>query len=297
MQIINTCKPETYVQFIYISLDTTEGKECVGHWIWECSFFIQDIKKVKQKHGLTVKILLNTKKTYKLNILSDFGFNESDIVYSNTMSTHNTGGDNWNLNYVIPEEEYILLIPSFFYLWKTTINSEIFFNKVAEFRKYYIDNLPEISKTTPITYISRSQKENYSRNNREFINFKDFRNLMCEKNVNILDTDTLSSLTPQFHTVLSSKVIIVEAGSAFTINCAFIASNSHIILINDIHGYYNSSNYEWFIVLRILLESRNNTVEIFSTGDKTNNNTPFSVDLNRMSEKIDIIRSLYNLDN
>jgi hypothetical protein len=295
MQIIDTTNLDRDVEFMYLSLDTAEGKDCVGHWIWECSFFINDIKKYSEEYNLPIKILLSNKKAYKLNILSDFGFNESDIVYSNKMTNHST---DLNLNYVIPEEEeYVLIVPSFFYLWKTSRNSEIFFNKVAEFRKYYIDNLPAITKTIDITYISRSQKENYSGNNRKFINFKDFRSLMNEKNVNILDIDTLSSLKPQFHTVLSSKVIIVEAGSAFTINCAFIASNSHIIIINDIHHYNNPNNTEWLHMLLKLVESRNNTVEIFSRGDKTNNNTPFSVDLNRMSEKIDILRSLDNLDN
>jgi len=289
MQIINTYKLETDVEFMYISLDTTEGKDCVGHWIWECSFFINDIKKYSEEYDLPIKILLSNKKNYKLNILSDFGFNESDIVYSNKMTTHET---QLSMNYVIPEEEeYVLIIPPCFYLWKIDRNTTLFFNKVNDFRKYYIDKLPDISKTIPITYISRSQKENYSSSKREFINFKDFRNLMSEKNVNILDTDKLVSLTPQFYTVLKSKVIIVEAGSAFTINCGFIASNSHIIVMNDIHHYNNPNNFEWLHMLLKLVEERNNTVEIFSTG---NDNQSFTVDLNKMSQKIDTLISSYN---
>jgi hypothetical protein len=284
MQIINTYKVQTGVKFIYVSLDTREGKDCVGHWIWECSFFINDIKKLKEESGVSIKILLNGKKSYKINILSDFGFSESDIVYSNNMSSNTTDGDTWNLNYVIPEEEeYVMVVPSFFYLWKTTIHNDLFFNKLTDFRKHYIDTLPEITKTIPITYISRSQKENYSRNTRKFINFEEFSSLMCEKNVHILDTDKLSSLKPQFHTVLKSKVIIVEMGSAFMINCVFIASNSHIIVINDIH-HYNTPIHDWFKIYIKLVEERNNTVEIFSTG---NGNESFSVDLNKMAQKID----------
>jgi hypothetical protein len=109
--------------------------------------------------------------------------------------------------------------------------------------------------------------------------------MLDKKGVNILNIDTLSSLTPQFQAILSAKTIIVEMGSAFTINAAFIASNSHIIVINDSFDY-NRCSYPFFQIFKNLMSLRNNTIEIFS---HTKFGESFTIDLTKFETYIDNI--------
>ena len=189
-RIIDNCKSKDRPSFIYISLDTIEGSSSVGHWIWECSLFLPYIKDLVKT---PFKILLKEKKNYKLNILSDFGFYDDDIVYSNKMASD---GQTNQEQYVIPsEEEYIMYVPKFFYLWNTVLENNVFLDAFNRFRDYYA--LPDIVKTTPISYIARSRKENYLTNYRHFVNVDEFIEMINMKNVNIIDVDNFSSLKPQ----------------------------------------------------------------------------------------------------
>ena len=54
--------------FIYVSLDSLEGANCAGHWIWECSVLLPHIKELKNHINKPLKILLNGQKKYKTNI-------------------------------------------------------------------------------------------------------------------------------------------------------------------------------------------------------------------------------------
>jgi hypothetical protein len=286
MERIRTMNTTTNANVIYVSLDTTEGKGCVGHWIWECALFLPYIKDIQNKTSTPLKILLNGKKRYKTNMLSDFGFCEDDIVYSTKMAKD---GNTMQEYYVIPEEdEYMLYTPKFFYLWTVFVHTTDFFEAFERFRNFYLSKLEPITKTTPIVYLSRSRLENYIPGGiHPFVNFNDFYNMIEKRGIDILNIDTLSSFVPQFQKVLDSKTIIVEMGSAFTINAAFIASNSHIIVINDTYGY-NTCKYSFFHVLRKLVSLRNNTIEIFSTSP---GGGPFNIDIPKFEKFIDKIRS------
>lgn len=271
----------TYPLHVYVSLDTTESS-CVGHWIWECALFLPYIKHLQKTLSYTVKILLRELKQFKKNILSDFDFDDTDIVYSSKMISDHRGSGTWQEHYIIPEEsEYIVYLPKFFYLWQTNIHKSLFFDCLDRFREYYIQKIPDTSKSIPITYVARSRKENYNKNYREFINKDEIRKMLDENKVNILDIDDLTSLTPQFSSILKSKTIIVEMGSAFQINAAFLASGSRIIVINDLWDYDNSDT-PFFQIMRKLMIERNNTVEIFSTGGIK----PFTVDKESLEKRV-----------
>ena len=288
MDIVNTFKNKEEISYGYVSLDTIEGSSCVGHWILECSFFLPYIKELQKTVPYKLKILLNGSKMYKTNILSDFDFHEADIVYTTKMLNDLRGNCTWQEKYVIPEDsEYILHIPKFFYLWQTTIHTSLFFECITKFREYYIEKLPNITKSIPITYVARSKKENYKPSTREFINKEEIRNMLSEKGVNILDTDGLTSFIPQFHDIIKSNTIILEMGSAFLINAVFIASNSHIIMIND-NWDYNADNNTHIELLRKIMKERNNTVEIFSKGEGTK---AFNVDKDLLEKRVSDILS------
>jgi hypothetical protein len=282
MDIINSFKTED-IPHAYVSLDDAEGATCVGHWIMETSFFLPDIKELQKTLPYKLKILLNQPKKYKTNILSDFGFHDEDIVYSSKMISDKRGTGAWQENHVIPEEsEYMMYLPKFLYVGNTSIHTLLFFECITKFRNYYISKLPTITKTIPITYVARSLKEFYKPNHRGFTNKKEIRNMLERKGVNILDTDSLTSLLPQFEVILKSKTLIVEMGSAFTINAALISSGSQIIVINETFNYHNS---EWhhMVLLRKLIAERDNTVEIFSKGQ---NWTPFTVDEVKLEKRV-----------
>lgn len=287
MELIRTINTTTETPFIYVSMDTAEGTGCVGHWIWECALFLPYIKDIQKKITIPLKILLNEKRRYKTNILSDFGFYEDDIIYSTRMKKD---GNTWREYYVIPvENEYMMYAPKFFYYWKTSINTAEFFNALERFREFYISKLQPITKTTSIIYVARSRLENYATNKREFINFDDFCAMLVKRCVDILNVDTLSSLTPQFQAILNAKTIIVEMGSAFQINAAFIASNSHIIIINDIcEPNYHVCSWSFIQIYKKLMSLRNNTFEIFS---RTKLGKSFHIDLTDFNLCIDKLYS------
>lgn len=276
--IINTKVNIHDINFINFSLDTIEGSNCVGHWIWECGLFLPLIKDLQINSTIPIKILLHNSKRYKINILKDFGFGESDIIYSSNITNN---GKTWQENYVMPmETSYIMYVPKFFYLWHeySNIRNDYFLNTIELFRNFYIPTGYKEKKTIPILYLIRSKKENYT--NKTFLNIDKFSQMLEKNNVDILNIDNLNSLKPQFNIILKSKVIIMEMGSVFAINASLIATNSHIIILNDHYDYYNS-NLCFIELYRYLMKKRNNTVEIYDTCRDINN-----IDINRFENFI-----------
>ena len=266
--------------FVYISLDTAEG-ECVGHWMWECALFLPYIKNIK----IPFKILLHTQKEFKTNILTDFGIH--DVIYSTNMNKDPRGGQTWQEQYVLPQDsEYILYVPTFFYLWNTTVSTTLFFESLTLFRNHYLDIIPDHTKNISVSYVKRSKRENYTINMREFVNQDEFETTLQYHDVHMIDIDHMTSLTPQFQDIIKSNTIIVEMGSAFTINAAFLASNSHIVIINDTFNY-NTCDCPFFHIFRKLMKERNNSVEIFSYGSHRES---FHIDINAFTH---ILKRIY----
>ena len=279
----NTLQTVTDVSFVYVSLDTIEGSDCVGHWIWECSLFLPYIKELQRELSVPIKILLKNEKRYKRIILSDFGFQESDIVYSTKLVQDN--GNRWQDKYVSPiESEYICYVPEFFYLWNVEVNTTPFFEALTKFRDHFMKTIQPVEKTIPLLYIGRSRKENYNPQRRIFTNLDTFWNMLEQNNVTILNVDKLQSFQTQFTMVMRSKVIIMEMGSAFTINGGFLATDSHIIIMND-HWNYHESNTPFFQIFRKLQTERNNTIEIFSS-NIGNFDGSFEIDIPHMEKRV-----------
>ena len=273
------------ISILYISLDVTEGG-CVGHWIWECALFLPHIKNIQNELLKPIKIILYDRKQYKINILSDFGFNESDIEYSTHLIKD---GIDLPENFVsIIDTNHVIYAPKFFYLWNVLLDNTYFYSALNSFRKYYIDKLDNTIKTIDITYVARSKKENYFASPRTFNNNYDFQTMLEENNVNILNVDSLYSFQPQVEIILKSNIIIVEMGSAFTVNAFFIAENSHIIIINDFYNYHDTSA-SFFKIFRKIIQERNNTVEIFSYGKVRES---FNVDIDAFKNRINIRKAL-----
>ena len=280
INLVNNFKSDTPPPFSYVSLDTTEGSDCVGHWLWECAIFLPYIKDISKNTTTPLKILFRNRKEYKVKILADFGFYESDIVYSPIMVSFGHGGQ-FQTRVHPSEEEYSVYVPQFVHV-SNQLDNTVFSTAFNRFRKYYIDSLPNISKTIPISYMARSNKENYHQNPRRFENMDAFCNLLHKYNVNIIRVDNLDSFKAQFEIILRTKVLIVEMGSAFMINAATIATDSHIIAINDFYADGNDSHY---ILQKNLVKERNNIHDIFSKGSGHIHN-PFSVNLEAFEQRL-----------
>jgi capsular polysaccharide biosynthesis protein len=265
-------------------MDTSEGG-CIGHWVWEAAIFLPYIKDIQKKETKPLKILLNNKRVYKTNILSDFGFYEADIIYSTNMVQD---GNTWQEKYVTPTDtSYMMYVPKFFYLWNTFPSTHTFFEALHRFREFYISSIPPTTKTIPILYVARSYKENYSLNARAFVNMEEFRTMLVKNNVKIMEVDEFTSLTPQFQEILSANVIITEMGSAFIINGCFMASNSRIIVLNDMFNYH-TCDYGFFQVKKTIMPDRKNIVDIFSL---STDRSAFSVDIPKFEA---VVKSLQN---
>lgn len=272
---------ETESDHIYVCLDTAEGTDCFGHWMYECALFLPYLKIVSEEFKKPLRIILHSNKRYKRVVLSDFGFKEDSIVFSNRLTTT---GHYWQMNHVIPIESCSYIVPKFLYTWPVTTNTLPFFEHVNKFIEYY--DSPVI-KTIPYLFLKRSEKENYAKNSRKFLNLHETVSCLRDNNVQILDVDTLDSLRPQIQLVRSAKVLIMEMGSAFTINAGWFAKDCHVIILNDFFNA-NTCQYTFMDVIRKQMKSNNVTFEILT--HQPVYNADFSIPLERLLQRIQMER-------
>lgn len=208
-------------------LDTKEGSDCFGHWMYECAIFLPYVNALKELYP-SLMITLVCKRRYKINILSDFGITESMLIYNDKIG--NTDADVQNSGHVLPlGTNYIAFVPHFDF---RNCRTPLFMEHMTKFREFYRIPLEKIDKSIPILYLIRSQKENYnSPNKRKFINMNEMVSMFNKHSVHILNIDTLNSLHDQIKIVLEAKIIILEFGSP-AINATWFACNSHVIFLN-----------------------------------------------------------------
>jgi len=272
---------------IYFIADTHLGRNIFGHWMWEVALFLPFYKYYKVAFP-NLKLLLYSSRNFKKNTLKDFNIGEDDIIYSKCFPYNEEQG------HVFPDEpfnSYKMIVPKFTFLPSTGIEHPFFLKLLKIFRFHYkIPENPE--KKINITYFIRSRKENWCSdfNNldnleayRKFINFDKFLELIKKYNIYICDIDNLSSIKEQVEIVYSSKNIIIEFGSAHTINGCFFAKNSNFLILNDIG--LGSVHTE---LLNKCYENNNLTTEIFqSTDDWTRINIDLVAFENRLKEIMD----------
>jgi hypothetical protein len=247
-------------EFAHVCLDTAEGSDCFGHWMYECALFLPYLVNVSKEIGKPLKIVLNSERRYKKVVLHDFGFSEENIIYSERMTTH---GHYWQMNHVLPNDDTSMcIIPKFLYTWPVTPETDVFFEHVSKFVNSY--NISNVEKNIPYLFLKRSQKENYARNSRAFLNIEEVSSMLSECGVKTLQVDNLDSLGPQIQTVRSAKVIILEMGSAFTINAGWFAKDSHVIILNDYFNAY-TCDHPFMKVLRKQMAEHGVTFEIFTS--------------------------------
>ena len=193
---------------IYLVLDSLEGKECVGHWLWECSIYVQFFKELQTIYP-SIKILMNGYKRYKEQFCELLGVDKKYLEYTYLLYLH--------LKNTVLHNSYRKLF--------TEMNSMFPFT-------------PIIEKTVPIIYMRRSldTNENYKNgtNRRKFNNLDTVIKFIQNKEIPIYDVKDFSNLKEQIEVVEKAKVIIVEHGSAWYINGILFSRGTHIIILNKL---------------------------------------------------------------
>jgi len=231
---------------IYLVLDTHEGKNCVGHWLWECVIYTIFFNKLKTIYP-NIKILFNGYKKYKEHFCNTAGISSNDMCYTSIVTTFHPTFHNSNfINelYTPLEKEYTIIVPEYKYLGFLSSYGKYYPNSKfnLEFRslfKLYKDTLPlipNIKKDIDCIYMIRSSDtgENYSRNRRNFINMDEVTELMNKKNIPIYDVKNFNSIEEQIKVVERAKTIVVEHGSGWFINGIMFSKNTHLIVLQKI---------------------------------------------------------------
>jgi hypothetical protein len=276
---------------VYLLLDTYEGKDCIGHWLWECANYLLYFKSLKLIYP-KLKILFAYRKKYKEIFYRHFNISDDDISYNGTINKlpdYRVGNMRYNGCFgelVIPNDSnFILIIPRFTFPW------HLAYNKDEEYRMIFRNfknalNIPNnIKKNVDFIYLIRSidvNNENFKSGTylRNFHNLDDVINLMNKKGIKIIDVTKLSTLQEQIDIIQSARNIIVEHGSAWFINGLILSSNSHIITLNK--NPIKAINLELN-----LLKEQNNTFEFLESTNKDYNN--IIIDISYLEKRIDFL--------
>ena len=228
---------------IYLVLDSLEGKECVGHWLWECSIYVQFFKELQTIYP-SIKILMNGYKRYKEQFCELLGVDKKYLEYTSIIDGYlptYQGITSYQELYYPCKDNYTIIVPEYTYLLYLHLKNTVLHNS---YRKLFTEMnsmfpfTPNIEKTVPIIYMRRSldTSENYKNgtNRRKFNNLDTVIKFIQNKEIPIYDVKDFSNLKEQIEVVEKAKVIIVEHGSAWYINGILFSRGTHIIILNKL---------------------------------------------------------------
>ena len=274
---------------VYLLLDTYEGKDCVGHWLWECANYLLYFKSLKLIYP-KLKILFAYRKKYKEIFYRHFDISDDDISYNGIitdlpnyifgiMKYHCFG------ELVIPNDSnFIIIIPRFTYPFYLMHYADEEYRVLFRNFKNALKIPNNIQKKVDFIYLIRSRginSENYKTgsNVRKFHNLDNVINLMNKKGIEIVDVSNLSTLQEQIDIIQNTRNIIVEHGSAWFINGLILSSNIHIIVLNKVSiGIFNFELE--------LLKEQNNTCEFIKSIKDCNN---IIIDIPYLEKRIDFL--------
>jgi hypothetical protein len=272
---------------VYLLLDTYEGKDCVGHWLWECANYLLYFKSLKLIYP-KLKILFAYRKKYKEIFYKHFDISDNDISYNGTIKdfpNYRFGIMKYHCfgELVIPNDSnFIIIIPRFTYPFYLMHYADEEYRVLFRNFKNGLKIPNNIQKKVDFIYLIRSRginSENYKTgtNVRKFYNLDDVINLMNKKGIEIVDVSNLSTLQEQINIIQSARNIIVEHGSSWFINGLILSSNIHIIVLNKKQiGVFNFEIE--------LLKEQNNTCEFIESTKDCNN---IIIDISYLEKRID----------
>ena len=224
---------------IYLVLDSLEGRECVGHWLWECSIYVPFFKRLQMIYP-TLKLLMNGYKRYKEQFCEILGVDKSYIEYESDIDVYRptVAGRDISAELYYPLcKEYTVIVPRYTYLLLLSICEDSEFRDLFRKMKELFPLTPAITKSVSCIYMIRSNtSDTYARGSgiRDFLNLNDVVNTVKSYSIPIYDVKDFTSLREQISVVERAKVIIVEHGSAWFINAILFARGAHIIVLNKL---------------------------------------------------------------
>lgn len=228
----------------YFILDTSTA---FAHWIYESFIFISELIELNKTNN-NIKILTKNNKKYVKSFLKFFNIN-NEIV--NTIDNYN------NITYA----------PLFMSLNFTHKDPKIdnYFNYHLDYYINYItNNIINISSINKCVFLPRNDHENFV-HNEKFNNIDKIKEIIINNGGIVLDTYHLNNIKYQFSILNNSDTIIVEYGSSFLVNCAFL-KNKKIYVINNNNCYHiqmiTNPYINYFVQKNIL---NNNYIELFNT--------------------------------
>ena len=227
----------------YFILDTSTA---FAHWIYESFIFISELIELNKTNN-NIKILTKNNKKYVKSFLKFFNIN-NEIV--NTIDNYN------NIT-------YSPLFMSLNFTHKNPKNDNYFNYHLDYYIDYIKNNIINIPSINKCVFLPRNDLENFVEIK---INNKDkIKEIIINNGGIVLDTYHLNNIKYQFSILNNSDTIIVEYGSSFLVNCAFL-KNKKIYVINNNNSYHiqmiTNPYINYFVQKNIL---NNNYIELFNT--------------------------------
>lgn len=228
----------------YYILDTNET--AFAHWIYDSCIFINELIELN-KNNSNIKILTKNNKKYVKSFLKFFNINNEVVNII----------DNYN------NITYSPLIISLNFNHKNPETDNYFNYHLDYYINYITNNIINISPTNKCIFLPRNDFENkveYKINNIDII-----KNIIINNGGVVLDTYHLNNIKYQFSIINNSDIIIIDYGSSFMVNCAFLKNKKIYILKNyiNIEAQMHGNLYFRYIIQTKILN--NNYVELIST--------------------------------
>lgn len=214
---VDTFVPDIESDTTYLIIDLAFN-EAFMHWVFESAIYLQ-LYKLLKKRIPGIKLLLKTKRVYKMLFCDFFDINDSDIVYEIDLSKSNTC--------IFPSPISALNDKSLSDEYKEQLT--FFWNYFSKYRSH------SSYKKIKTLIMPRQSKENFWGNPRTY-SFNALINFFNKKDTSeyhILNTDNITSLKEQLEYVSNSDNIILSDGSALYVNSMF-AYNSYIMIVDTI---------------------------------------------------------------
>lgn len=195
----------------------TEYDEAFAHWIFESAIHLFSFQEMRKTYP-SAKLLMKSKKKYKELILRQFQLSYDDVLFE------------------LPTKNACIFCPVFS-LNDRSIPVTTFMEHVRRLKDYLIrPSLPSLAPVS-LLYLPRSQRENFTPNDRTIVSSNEIQTWCLERGGEILHVDTVSDFTDQVRKVRSAREIILDYGSSLYVNGLLAQDGARLIVLGNMHQH------------------------------------------------------------
>ena len=210
---VNSALSDMSSNDIYFIIDQCFN-EAFAHWVYESAMYLPLFHRLKHTYP-SLKLVLATKKDFKLLFCRYFNIPESDILFQIPPSESN---------------QCIFTSPISNLSYKQTY--PIIHTHYQQFFKEFQSISPTNLELVDYLIMPRQSKENYYGDERTipFHDIFDYFKSNTNKTHRIFHTDTVTNLNDQISQLRQAKTIILTDGSALLVNGMFVQNKTFIIV-------------------------------------------------------------------